>query len=268
MGILVEHTPPYQQAQLVERYVRTLMDRSRTILASMVCELPKKLRGELYRAAVTYVNMSPASKHHNATPMQLVEHRKPDLSKMHLVPFGTVVLLHETRNPALLKTHKLESKAPVGVVLGLTPQSHSTMNCLVIGTDKVIARNDFTVLRTVPLDFPWKIKKTVNPSGAMHLQRAAEYKARARHGRTSDGRLSRYSIPYMPPLADGERESTTSSAALGAGTEESLPREWTINRDRGSIVTDDQTEAPGYVDNPSDESSDDGEEVKESENVW
>ncbi|KAJ1389114.1 hypothetical protein B484DRAFT_460466, partial [Ochromonadaceae sp. CCMP2298] len=212
--------------------------------------------------------MSPASKHHNATPMQLVEHRKPDLSKMHLVPFGTVVLLHQTRNPSLLKTHKLDEKAPVGVVFGPTPHSHSTMNCLVIGTDKVIARNDFTVLRTVPLDFPWKLKKTVDPSGAMRLQRAAGYKARARHGRLTDGRLSRSSIPFMPPLADGARESATSSGALGTGTEESLPREWTINRDRGYIVADDSQKPDGHEDNPSDMSGSDGEGIEDCENVW
>jgi hypothetical protein len=46
-GIELVHTPPYQHAQRIERYVRTIKDRMRTLRAAMKVELPAELNGML-----------------------------------------------------------------------------------------------------------------------------------------------------------------------------------------------------------------------------
>jgi hypothetical protein len=68
MGIELVHTPPYQHAQRIERYVRTIKDRMRTMRAAMKVKLPAKLDGYLLEAVVEILNRMPGTKHQLATP--------------------------------------------------------------------------------------------------------------------------------------------------------------------------------------------------------
>jgi hypothetical protein len=191
--IKMTYSPPHQHAQLVERHVCTVIDRCRTMKASMTTILPEELYGELYRAAATYINMFPTSHHHTTTPIFLMEGDKPDLDKQRLVPFGTVVMVCEVRREKTSSGDKLAPKSQVGVVLGPSLHSHSTMQVYIPETGKVVSRNDFEVLSTVPISFPWATKPTVDVQYGVRLQPSAGYKTMSRHGRRkdTDGRLAK-----------------------------------------------------------------------------
>jgi hypothetical protein len=135
----------------------------------MITKMPTKLQGKLFKAAATYINMFPGSKHPNSTPMQLLEHRKPDLKNMHLVPFGTVAMLHVSRDNKL-KQFKTDAKSVMEVILGPTPHSHSTMQCFVLDTEEIVSKNDFLVLPTVPENFPWPLKANSELKGNARVQ--------------------------------------------------------------------------------------------------
>jgi hypothetical protein len=153
-GIELTHTPPYQHAQRIERYVRTLKDRIRTILASMTYELPAKLYGMLLEAAVEILNRMPSSKHQLATPGMLVSGSKLDLNIQRLIPFGSVGMLHAaTRGKGGVRP-----RADMGIVLGGCRNTPGSYNCWSMHSEKVVRRRNITILPVLPTPFPYTIK--------------------------------------------------------------------------------------------------------------
>jgi hypothetical protein len=153
-GIELVHTPPYQHAQRVERYVRTCKDRMRTMLAGMIVELPKNLYGMLLKAAVEVLNHVPTSKHNLATPAMMVSGKKLDLTIQKLIPFGTVALMQAAgRNKG-----GLGPRADLGVVLEPCRNTGGTYNCYNLHTELVVRRKTFTFLPVLPRPFLWPVK--------------------------------------------------------------------------------------------------------------
>jgi hypothetical protein len=111
-GIQLMHTPPHQHAQRVERHVRTTRDRARTIISSIPYILPLKLYGEVYKAAVRHINSLP-SKHDNTTPTMQVENRKLDLTRQHIIPFGTIIQIHTPK-----QINHSYPRGELGIILG------------------------------------------------------------------------------------------------------------------------------------------------------
>ena len=59
---ILEQVPPYQHAQRIEQYIRTINDRVRVALDTLVYELPPKLFGELTSSVVLKHNDLPTTK--------------------------------------------------------------------------------------------------------------------------------------------------------------------------------------------------------------
>jgi hypothetical protein len=152
-GIELTHTPPYQHAQRVERFVRTVKDRMRTMLAAMLTELPLNLYGYLLEAAMEIMNHMPTSKHQLATPAMMVSGNKLDIGRQRLIPFGTVAMMHaQGRGKG-----GLGPRADLGVVLGPCRNTTGTYNCWNLHTDLVVQRKSLTVLPVLPRPFPWVV---------------------------------------------------------------------------------------------------------------
>jgi hypothetical protein len=166
-GIELVHTPPYQHAQRIERYVRTVKDRMRTMRCAMKVELPSKLNGMLLEAAVEVLNRMPSSKHHIATPSMLVSGSKLDLDTSILIPFGSVALLHA----ATRQRGGLAPRSDLGVVLGACRNTGGTYNCWNLHTEKVVRRRTITLMRIIPRPFPWplKLNRNENESDSMDI---------------------------------------------------------------------------------------------------
>jgi hypothetical protein len=102
-GIQIQQVPPYQHAQRIERYVRTLNDRMRSVLDSLSFYLPAKLYGELLLSTILKMNQLPNSTHKTITPLMLFGGTKLDTQETHLLPFGTICMFHEPGNENLGK---------------------------------------------------------------------------------------------------------------------------------------------------------------------
>jgi hypothetical protein len=135
-GIELTHTPPYQHAQRKEKFVRTVKDRMRTMLASMLTELPLNLYGYLLETAVEIMNHMPTSKHQLATPAMFVSGNKLDIGRQRLIPFGIVAMMHaQGRGKG-----GLGPRADLGVVLGPCRNTTGTYNCWNLHTELVVRR--------------------------------------------------------------------------------------------------------------------------------
>ena len=111
-NVIMKATPPYQYAQRIERYVRTVNDRMRTILASLPYVLDTKLYGELLIAIIGYLNDLPTSLHHKQSPRLLVENTRLNLNQRKWVPFVTVAMLHKAGK----QMNKVEPRAEMRII--------------------------------------------------------------------------------------------------------------------------------------------------------
>jgi hypothetical protein len=71
-------TPPKQHNQRIERYVRTINDRMRSVLSGLTYVLPLKLYGELMCTVVYFMNMFPNKVHPTLTPAIVFNGAKMD----------------------------------------------------------------------------------------------------------------------------------------------------------------------------------------------
>jgi hypothetical protein len=159
-GIEMNHSPPYQHAQRVERYVRTLNERMRTILDSLPYDLPLFLYAELVLACITHLNDFPNSTHTTESPIMLFKGRKLDLRQRAPLAFGQLAMFHKTGQPL----NKWEPRAELGIALGPSLHSHSTVRCYLFTHRKVYNRNRYTEINNIPYNFRWKLKHQLSAS--------------------------------------------------------------------------------------------------------
>jgi hypothetical protein len=146
-SIQPRHTPPYQHAQRIERYVRTLKDRMRSILASMERVLPVAYYTELYQTSALYMNLLPSSKHETMSPWVIVTGEKYDLARITPLPFGQLVMMHVDAPGA---------HAELGVRLGPDMKSVGSYRCVNLHTRQVVTRKHLTECPLYPVNFPWR----------------------------------------------------------------------------------------------------------------
>jgi hypothetical protein len=152
--IVLNHMPPYQHAQRIERYVRTIKDRARAVLDSLPYDLPENLLGELILYVVTLLNDLPNSTHMTLSPRMLVTGTKLNLEQRKAVPFGTLAMFHIAGK----EQNKYQPRSELGIVLGPSTRSLHAVRCYIFHTQKVYVRHHFTILDRIPLDFQWKLK--------------------------------------------------------------------------------------------------------------
>jgi hypothetical protein len=159
-GIILGHTPPHQHAQRAERYIRTLKDRVRTILSAMRFVLPYKLDMEIYKAAAIFINEMP-SKHEGNTPTMLVEGRKLNLGQRHVTTVGTVIMIHTP------STKDAIPRSDLGILIGPSDCTYNAMQCYNIGSDAIMIRHHYTILKHIPTAFPYPLHNLPTTPSAM-----------------------------------------------------------------------------------------------------
>ena len=158
-NVILKATPPYQHAQRIERYVRTVNDRMRTILASLPYVLDTKLYGELLIAIIGYLNDFSTSLHHKQSPRLLVENTRLNLNQRKLVPFGTVAMLYKAGK----QMNKVEPRAEMGIILGPALLTYSAVRAYLFDSQRVVTRSAYTELHRIPEPFPWPVTQVVAP---------------------------------------------------------------------------------------------------------
>ena len=93
LGVQLTNTIPYEHEKRVERYIRTIKDRKRTILASLPYLLPPTLHGELFQYIVMTINLLPNTISGARLPYEIFHGKKPDLRNMALLPFGQAMMV-------------------------------------------------------------------------------------------------------------------------------------------------------------------------------
>ncbi len=156
LAIALSQVTPYQHAQRIERHVRTVNDRMRTILASLPYVLPPKLYGELLYTVINNINDLPTTGRPNITPRTLVEGTKMDLTKRILEPFGTLVMVHHAGK----EQPKFLPKAEMGVFLGEHTYTYGALRTYVFESESVVVRSEYTLVNTFPEKFPWPLKRS------------------------------------------------------------------------------------------------------------
>jgi hypothetical protein len=155
VGVILEQVPPYQHAQRIERYIRTINDRVRAILDTLVYELPPKLYGELLSSVVLKHNDLPTTNHLTLTPRILVQGTKLNLKETCLMPFGTLCMFHEAGDNNLKIT---DPRSQLGVALGPSRRSRQSIRAYILSTQTVKVRSHYEILGALPVDFEWKLK--------------------------------------------------------------------------------------------------------------
>ena len=90
-GVIMSSTPAGLHEKRIERYIQTIKDRRRSMLAGLPYELPGILECESYMDAINWINKVPNSQLGSTTSHQLVTGQKPFIPRYH---FGQVGLFY------------------------------------------------------------------------------------------------------------------------------------------------------------------------------
>jgi len=156
---LLEQVPPYQHAQRIERYTRTLNDRMRSVLDTLIFYLTLKLYGELLSSVVLKHNDLPTSNHPTKTPKIVFGGGKLDLRETHLVPFGTLCMFHRPGNENL---EKMDARSQLGVSLGPSRRSRQCTRAYIFETERVVVRGRYDVCDALTFGFNWILRNPTN----------------------------------------------------------------------------------------------------------
>lgn len=160
-GVKLHQSPPYQHAQRVERYVRTVKDRMRTLLDSLPYHLPTKLYGELINNIVTWLNDTPNTIRLTQTPRMVMEGTKLDLNRRKPDEFGSIAMFHYNNRTS---NNKMVPRAELGIILGPATTSYNTVRAYLFSSEVVAIRSNYNILQHIPKNFTWKLKKNTQES--------------------------------------------------------------------------------------------------------
>ena len=149
-------TPPKQHNQRIERYVRTINDRMRSVLSGLTYVLPPKLYGELMATVVFFMNMFPNKVHPTLTPAIVFNGDKMDCRQVNHAPFGSAVMVTETDKSSV--SSKYEPRAELALVLGPSIMVRSAVHVYVQSTKVIKTRNRYVIIPMVPGDFGFEPK--------------------------------------------------------------------------------------------------------------
>lgn len=149
-GIILSQTQPYLHNRRVERQVQTMYERARALRANSQVLFPDQLTGQLYDAAVYFMNDVSNTKFTTQSPRILFQGVKADMLKRTLLPVGTVVMVPTPENK--------QQRASMGVTLGPSHLTYGANKYYLISTQRVVKSKDVIVQEYIPDDFPWPVK--------------------------------------------------------------------------------------------------------------
>jgi hypothetical protein len=147
-GIRLTPIAPYQHAQKIERYVQTINQRQRSVLASLTYVLPKSFYGELLLSVLESLNNLPNKQHPTLSPKIIFRDTKLHVNNQHPVTFGTIASL----NIAGRNLTKYQSRSMVGIILRLADDQTKNVYAYIPGETTVKVFSDYERIKTIPTD--------------------------------------------------------------------------------------------------------------------
>ena len=160
LGIKLQLSLPGEHTRRIERYERTLSERSAATLSSLPYYLPAKYTLLLHRCIARIMNDSICTQSSPSTPNEVIGRPKPARASL---AFGRccIVAQHEDKRQALAKQHNLPlnqiGKAELGVSMGYDPISKHTLFLLANGL--ILPRRVRFVLPHSFVPFNWTAKE-------------------------------------------------------------------------------------------------------------
>ena len=146
IGILHVQSIPGRHARRIERAIRTLKERARTILASLPFELPKSLLGEAYAYVQNCINLVPSNSRGGMVPYTTLHGTRPDYQSW-TAPFGRVAQFKSITDTSI------KSCATYGITLGPGPMAANTVKGNIPASNHDVMRHLKNV-HILPLNVP------------------------------------------------------------------------------------------------------------------
>ena len=160
LGAALQLSLPGEHQHRVERYERTLVERSLSTLSSLPYYLPAKYTLPLHKSVSASMNNSICTQSAPLTPNEVVGRPKPTRAPL---DFGrsSLVIQHEDKRQTIANRHNIPMKhvpkAELGVSMGPDPLSKHTM--FVLSNGIVVPRRIRHVLPRTFVPFNWSPKE-------------------------------------------------------------------------------------------------------------
>ena len=138
IGVLLSTSTPGEHNARAERYIRTIKDKTRSVITGLSFKLPTKLYGYALEYAVQCINMTCNSLTLDKTPNEIIVGSKTDLEKEARSYFGQ---LGEFKVP--YPKSKEEQKTETGIVIGRVYNSHGILKVFLPYSNKIVKRFHF-----------------------------------------------------------------------------------------------------------------------------
>jgi hypothetical protein len=99
-----------------------------------------------------------------------VENRKLDLTKQHVISFGTIIQIHMPKQP-----NNSYPRGELDIILGPSECTYNAMDCSAIYSQKIVVRHQYTVFTHILKEFPWKLhNQPTTPAALIKKMHALE----------------------------------------------------------------------------------------------
>jgi hypothetical protein len=154
---LISYTPGIHEKK-IERNIRTLTERERTLKADLLFELPQSLDGELRCHAADILNSVPNKNTRGRTPFELFTGTKPHIRDY---VFGQAGLFYHTTP----RDDNSKSKSDYGIIVGFNKDVRHKYRTYIPHRRAVFSRGSFQALATIPPEWGWKAR--LRPEGTL-----------------------------------------------------------------------------------------------------
>lgn len=135
-GIIHTKSPPDVHEKNIERYIRVVKERSRSLINDLLYKLPTELNKYAVTAAVTALNLNANKKTSPVSPVQMVSGKTPNMNNDHKSYFGQIVFC---RRP--YPDHSTTKRADLCITLNKEKNSKGSYRVFMVDTKKVVLRS-------------------------------------------------------------------------------------------------------------------------------
>lgn len=192
LEVLLRHVPPYKHEQRMERYVRIIKDRCRSVLDSLPYDLSHELYAELIHAVLVWINDLPNSLQPLLSLRTMTE---LDVTQRCMIPFGTLTMFHMAGKDQQ-GIDKLLPRSELSIVLCPALTSSKAVRSYLFHNQGVFIRHHFTVLDRIPVEFVWRMQNHMNPESTHSMEHTFQ-KLTVIAGRQRAEQIRKQAIPPL-----------------------------------------------------------------------
>lgn len=139
-GVELQQCAPEQHQAVIERAIRTLKERVRTVYHSLQYVLSLKLLPFLISYCIQRINFAPNNKTNGISPMQIILGKKISMRHYLRAEFGDILLC---KKPNISKTKEMEPRTEHVVFLYVNLNSNGSMRVYSLDRDRFCNRIHF-----------------------------------------------------------------------------------------------------------------------------